>query len=94
MTAPPQVDGDSIQSGGSSESLLRLRALFSRLRVARRLAARLKATWRRRKVLLAVSLLAAALLLFPAGWLIHHVYFDRAGIVAAREEAAKKGGRP
>jgi penicillin-binding protein 1A len=58
----------------------RQRALLARLRGARRLAARLTATGRRRAVLLAVALLPVALLLFAAAWLVHHVYFDRAGV--------------
>jgi membrane peptidoglycan carboxypeptidase len=58
----------------------RQRASFSRLRVARRLAARLKAMRRRRTVLLAVALVPLALLLVPAVWLVHHVYFDRTGV--------------
>jgi membrane peptidoglycan carboxypeptidase len=58
----------------------RLRASSARLRVARRLAARMKATLRRRAVLLAVALLAVALPLFPAAWLVQHVYFDRSGV--------------
>ena len=57
-----------------------MRALFARLRVTRRLAARLKAMRRRRAVLLAVALLPVALLLFPAAWLVYHVYFDRTGL--------------
>jgi penicillin-binding protein 1A len=57
-----------------------LGALFARLRGARRLAGRLKAIRRRRAVLLAVALLPVALLLLPAAWLVHHVYFDRAGL--------------
>ena len=31
-------------------------------------------------MLLAVALLPVALLLFPAAWLVHHVYFDRGGL--------------
>jgi membrane peptidoglycan carboxypeptidase len=50
------------------------------LRVARRLAARLKALRRRRAVLLAVALVPVALLLVPAAWLVHRVYFDRGGV--------------
>jgi penicillin-binding protein 1A len=63
----------------------RQRALLAHLRVARRLAARLKAT-RRRAVLLGVALLPVAPLLFvalllsPAAGLLHHVYFERAGV--------------
>ena len=58
----------------------RMRTLFARLRVTRRLAARLKAMRRRRVVLLGLALLAVALLLFPAAWLVYHVYFDRTGM--------------
>jgi len=54
--------------------------LVRRLRVARRLAARLKATRRRRALLLAVTLLPVAVLLSPVGCLVHHVYFDRSGM--------------
>src|SRR6185436_3704599 len=64
----------------------RLRALISglgdirsiagtRLRVARRVAARLKAARVRRALLGVASLLA--LLLLPPAWLVHRVYFDR-----------------
>jgi penicillin-binding protein 1A len=64
----------------------RQRALLARLRVARRLAARLKVTRRRRALLLGVALLPVAPLLFvamllsPAAGLLHHVYFERAGV--------------
>lgn len=58
----------------------RMRALFARLRVTRRLAARLKAMRRHRVVLLGIALLAVALPLVPAAWLVHHVYFDRTGM--------------
>ena len=58
----------------------RMRALFARLRLARRLTARLSVTRRRRAVLLVVAFLPPALLLFPAVWLVHHVYFDRGGV--------------
>lgn len=49
-------------------------------RAARRLAAQVIATRRRRAVLLAVLLLPVALLLFPAAWLVYHVYCDRADV--------------
>jgi penicillin-binding protein 1A len=52
----------------------------SGVRGARRLAARLTATTRRRAVLLAALLLLVALPLFPVAWLVHHVYFERAGV--------------
>ena len=58
----------------------RRRALLAHLRFIRRLAARLKASRRRRTVIFGVALLSAALLLSPAVWLIHHVYFDRTGL--------------
>ncbi len=58
----------------------RMRALFARLRVARRLAARLTATRRRRIVLLTAVLLPVALLLSTSAWLVYHVYFDRSGL--------------
>ncbi len=58
----------------------RMRALFARLRVVRRLAAQLTATRRRRAVLLGVALTPVALVLMTAAWLVHHVYFDRAGL--------------
>jgi len=51
-----------------------------RLRVARRLAARLRATAWRRRVLAAVTLAAAASVLIPAAWLVHRIYFDRSGL--------------
>jgi penicillin-binding protein 1A len=52
----------------------------SGVRGARRLAARLTATTRRRAVLLAALLLLVALPMFPVAWLVHHVYFERAGV--------------
>jgi penicillin-binding protein 1A len=58
----------------------RMRALLARLRITRRLAARLKAMRRHRVVLLGIALLAVALPLVPAAWLVHHVYFDRTGM--------------
>jgi penicillin-binding protein 1A len=58
----------------------RMRALFARLRITRRLAARLTALRRRRVVLLGIALVVAALLLFPPAWLAYHVYFDRTGM--------------
>ncbi len=64
----------------------RQRALLASLRVARRLAARLKVTRRRRALLLGVALfpvapiLPVALLLSPAAGLLHHVYFERTGV--------------
>ena len=57
-----------------------MRALFARLRVTRRLAARLGAMRRHRVVLLGIALLAVALPLAPAAWIVHHVYFDRTGV--------------
>ncbi|MCK7498478.1 MAG: hypothetical protein MZW92_53480 [Comamonadaceae bacterium] len=35
---------------------------------------------RRRAVLLGIALLAVALPLVPAAWLVYHVYFDRTGL--------------
>jgi len=58
----------------------RMRALLARLRLTRRVAARLKSLRRRRVVLLGIALLAVALLLFPPAWLVYHVYFDRTGM--------------
>jgi penicillin-binding protein 1A len=57
-----------------------MRALLARLRTARRAAARLTATRRRRVALLAAVLVPAALFLVPAVWVVHHVYFDRSGL--------------
>ena len=57
-----------------------MRALFARLRVTRRLAVRLKALRRHRGVLLGIAILAVALPLVPAAWLVYHVYFDRTGV--------------
>ncbi len=76
---PPQTAGTDVARPPDA-ARERQRASFSRLRVARRLAARLKALRRRRAVLLAVALIPVALLLVPAAWLVHHVYFDRAGV--------------
>jgi membrane peptidoglycan carboxypeptidase len=58
----------------------RLLALLARMRLGRHLATRLKATRRRRVLILVAAILPAALLLFPAAWLVHHVYFDRSGL--------------
>ena len=58
----------------------RMRALFARLRVSRRLAVRLKNMRRRNVVILAVTLFLGALLLSPAFWLVDHVYFERDGV--------------
>ena len=58
----------------------RLLGLLARMRGRRRLAARVKATRRRRVQILAAAILPAALLMLPAAWLIHHVYFDRSGL--------------
>ena len=53
---------------------------MTRLRGARRLAARLRVVVWRRSVLLAVTLAAVASVLIPAAWLAYHVYFDRSGL--------------
>lgn len=58
----------------------RMRAFLERSRVARRLAARLKATRRRQVVLLGVALVPLVLLLSPVAWLVHRVYFERGGL--------------
>ena len=58
----------------------RMRAIFARLRVTLRLSARLKAMRRHQVVLLGIAVLAVALPLFPAAWLVHHVYFNRTGM--------------
>ncbi|HEX4954706.1 MAG TPA: transglycosylase domain-containing protein [Thermoanaerobaculia bacterium] len=58
----------------------RQRAHFARSYLARLLATRLKALRRRRVVLLAVALVPLALLLIPAVWLVHRVYFDRSDL--------------
>ena len=70
VTHPPDLEGRPLTHAGG-----RLRRL-RRLRSARRLVARLRATRRRRVVLLAVALLPLAVFLFPAAWLVNHVYFD------------------
>jgi len=57
-----------------------MRALVARLRAARRAAALLTATRRRRVALVAVALVQVALFLVPAVWLVYHVYFDRSGM--------------
>ena len=67
-------------AGPSDAVRERQRVRFARLLVARRLAALVKATRRRRAVLLTAVLLIAALPLYPAAWLVHHVYFDRAAL--------------
>ena len=82
MTRSDRASGDSIRSGdpGAGMGRGRMRALCGRLRVARRLAARLKSTRRRRVVLLAAAFLSVTLILFPPAWLVYHVYFDRTGM--------------
>jgi len=50
------------------------------VRRTRRTSERPKATRRRRAALLAVALPPVALLLFTGAWLVHHVYFGRAGL--------------
>jgi penicillin-binding protein 1A len=54
--------------------------LMRRLRAARRVAARLTATRRRRVLLLAIALFPVALFLFFTAWLGYHVYLDRTGL--------------
>jgi hypothetical protein len=72
---------NGMESEGSPETRrARMRALFARLRATRRLAVRLIAVRRRRVVFLGIALFAVALLLFPPGWLVYHVYFERAGM--------------
>ncbi len=58
----------------------RMKALYARLLVSRRLAARLKATRRRVLMLLCLALFFLALPLFPAAWLVYHVYLDRTNL--------------
>jgi penicillin-binding protein 1A len=53
-------------------------AAGTRLRVARRVAARLQAARWNRAALVAASLLA--LVLLPPAWLVHRVYFDRSNL--------------
>jgi penicillin-binding protein 1A len=55
-------------------------ALVRRLRSARRVAARLKAAAWRPSVRRTVALAALASVLFPAAWLLFHVYFDRSDL--------------
>jgi penicillin-binding protein 1A len=57
-----------------------MKALYARLLVSRRLAARLKATRRRVLMLLCLALFFLALPLFPAAWLVYHVYLDRTNL--------------
>jgi len=71
---PREHDGRApTQPGGRPWFMRRLRGTW-------RLAARPTARRRRRALLFLVPLLAVALLMFPAAWLVHHVYFDRAGV--------------
>jgi penicillin-binding protein 1A len=77
---PVRTEGPT--PAGRREALIeRLRRLFARARAGvRRLAAPLVATRRRRIALLTVVILPVALMLSSGAWLIHHVYFDRAGL--------------
>ncbi len=70
VTHPPDLERRPLTHAGGRLRLLR------RLRVARRLVARLSATRRRRVILLAVALVVLAAFLFPAAWLVNRVYFD------------------
>lgn len=58
----------------------RRRAVFAAFRVVRRRVALQNATRRRRAVLITVALLTVAVLLYPAAWLVYHVYFDRSRV--------------
>ena len=57
-----------------------MRALVARLRATRRAATRVTGTRRRCFALIAIALVPFALVLVPAIWLVHHVYFDRSGL--------------
>lgn len=72
--------GSKKVSAAGTASYGRMLASFAHLRVLRRLAARLLATRRRRGVLISAALLSVLLFMVPAGWLVYHVYFNRAGV--------------
>ncbi|MDO8834853.1 MAG: transglycosylase domain-containing protein [Vicinamibacterales bacterium] len=76
-TSGPSPDASIAPSGEPRE---RIRAFRAGLRVVRRFAARMWATRRRLVVLLAVAVVSAIVVLSPAVWLVHHVYFERAGL--------------
>ncbi len=71
---------DSVQSGSRDTARKRQPTVLTRVLRALRHALPLQAMRRRRAVVLAVVLLPAALLLVPAAWLVHRVYFDRTGL--------------
>lgn len=58
----------------------RQRERFVRLRLAARLDTLLTAKWRRRFLLITVTLLPLALSLLLPVWMIHHVYFDHTDV--------------
>ncbi|MGK2858833.1 MAG: transglycosylase domain-containing protein, partial [Thermoanaerobaculia bacterium] len=55
-------------------------ATSARLRVARRLASRLKSLRRRDALIIAAAFIPIALVVLPLLWLVFHVYFDRAEV--------------
>jgi len=69
-----------VRSGGCDTARKRQPTVLTRVLRALRQALPLQAMRRRRAVILAVVLLPVALLLVPATWLVHRVYFDRTGL--------------
>ena len=71
---------DPVQSDGCKIDRDRQPPVLTGVPGARRPARWLQTMWVRRAVFLAVVFLPAALLLVPATWLVHRVYFDRTGL--------------
>jgi penicillin-binding protein 1A len=74
------AEEDSVRSGRCNTARKRQPTVLARVLRALRHALPLQAMRRRRAVILAVVLLPAALILAPATWLVHRVYFDRTGL--------------
>ncbi|HSO22624.1 MAG TPA: hypothetical protein VLT81_06935, partial [Chondromyces sp.] len=71
---------DPVQNGGCNIIRDRQPPVLTGVLDVRRPARWLQTMWVRRAVFLAVVFLPAALLLVPATWLVHRVYFDRTGL--------------
>ncbi|MCM2316305.1 MAG: penicillin-binding protein [Thermoanaerobaculia bacterium] len=79
-TALDPLPADVEQSQPSTAPDRQRPDLSMRLRISRRLAARMKALRRRDALIIGAAFVPLALLLLPLLWLVFHVYFDRAGV--------------
>lgn len=77
MGAPEQVNDRRLRVVAGNKQTV---DLPMRLRISRRLAARLKALRRRETLIIGAAFVLLALLLLPLLWLLFHVYFDHAGV--------------